>query len=335
VDNKTSPKFNKKIATTIGATKALIKLLRSNGISLFRPRNIEKLEQLLSSKAPGFIKSQGTGLQYMKDKLKQTIAGFYPSQKAIFINNMSAAPLSVKEYLKPSPRNIFFHEAGHALHAIDDPVQQSLLNIRKLNLLMPEDIALERIANNNAINFMRENKVPQINISNYIKNVKPAYATYLNNFKDNQNLVKKVFPEMADEFKKRSLRGETTQFSPVPRKHFSVPTGKVPPAYNKKAVELSTSVPNETPDDLYKRIISKKINIDQFFNNATKHNWDIPGIPGFLARTVARKAEKDPDPYLNSLINKVPKNTVIDAIKRNPDAFKNVSNKITGANNVA
>jgi hypothetical protein len=104
---------------------------------------------------------------------------------------------------------------------------------------------------------------------------------------------------------------------------------------NKNAVQLSTSVPNETPENLYNRIVSKNLNIGQFFNNAVKHNWDIPGVPAFLARTVARKAEKNPDPYLKSLINKVPKNTVIDAIKRNPDAFKNVSNKITGANNVA
>lgn len=104
---------------------------------------------------------------------------------------------------------------------------------------------------------------------------------------------------------------------------------------NKIAAELSTTVPNETPENLYNRIVSKKVNVDQFFNNATKHNWDIPGIPGFLARTVARKAEKNPDPYLKSLVDKVPKNTVIDVIKRNPDAFKNVSNKITGANNVA
>jgi len=103
----------------------------------------------------------------------------------------------------------------------------------------------------------------------------------------------------------------------------------------KIAADLATTVPNETPENLYNRIVSRKVNVDQFFNNATKHNWDIPGVPGFLARTVARRAEKNPDPYLKSLVDKVPKNTVIDVIKRNPDAFKNVSNKITGANNVA
>lgn len=104
---------------------------------------------------------------------------------------------------------------------------------------------------------------------------------------------------------------------------------------NVQLPQLQTSIPNETPENLYNRIVSRKVNVDQFFNNATKHSWDIPGIPGFLARTVARKAEKNPDPYLKSLVDKVPKNRVIDAIKRNPDAFKNVSNKITGANNVA
>jgi len=99
--------------------------------------------------------------------------------------------------------------------------------------------------------------------------------------------------------------------------------------------QLSTSVDGETPEALYKRIMAKNLNVDQFFQNATNHDWKIPGVPGFLARTVARKAQQNPDPYLKSLIDKVPKNRVIDAIKRNPDAFKNVSNKITGANNVA
>jgi len=103
---------------------------------------------------------------------------------------------------------------------------------------------------------------------------------------------------------------------------------------NVQLPQLQTSIPNETPEGLYKRILSKNLNVDQFFNNAIKHDWKIPGVPGFLARTVARKAQQNPDPYLNSLRNKVPKKTIIDAIIRNPDAFKNVSNNSINTANI-
>jgi hypothetical protein len=101
-----------------------------------------------------------------------------------------------------------------------------------------------------------------------------------------------------------------------------------------KFTGLQTTVPNETPEALYGRIMSKNLNVDQFFNNAIKHDWKIPGVPGFLARTVARKAQQNPDPYLNSLRNKVQKSTIIDAIKRNPEAFKNVSNNTLNTTNI-
>jgi hypothetical protein len=111
----------------------------------------------------------------------------------------------------------------------------------------------------------------------------------------------------------------------------------IKPQLKKESTEtqLSTSIPGETPEELYKRIMAKNLNVDQFFQNATNHDWKIPGVPGFLARTVARKAQQNPDPYLESLRNKVPKNTIIDAIKKNPDAFKNVSSGGLNTKNIS
>jgi hypothetical protein len=95
----------------------------------------------------------------------------------------------------------------------------------------------------------------------------------------------------------------------------------------KSAIELNTSVPGETPEDLLKRILNDKINKDVFFENAAKHDWNISGVPAMIARTVARKAQQNPDPYLRSLRDKVSPSTILEVIKNNATAFDSVSAK--------
>lgn len=93
----------------------------------------------------------------------------------------------------------------------------------------------------------------------------------------------------------------------------------------KSAIELNTSVPGETPEDLLKRILNDKINKEVFLENAAKHDWNISGVPAMIARTVARKAQQNPDPYLRSLRDKVSPSTILEVIKNNATAFDSVS----------
>jgi len=101
-------------------------------------------------------------------------------------------------------------------------------------------------------------------------------------------------------------------------------------ALYKKSVELKTSVPGETPEQLATRLASGNINKQQFFQNAKQHKWNIPGVP--FANTVVQNAipriQKNPQPYLESL-KKVPKQKVVDIISKNPGAFKMVNNSNT------
>jgi hypothetical protein len=84
--------------------------------------------------------------------------------------------------LSIGPRDLLFHEAGHAMHEIDDPRIFGLLRKQDSSSYFPNPqttLAKERIANNNAINFMRQNNVPNRNIENYIHNTDNAYGGYM------------------------------------------------------------------------------------------------------------------------------------------------------------
>jgi hypothetical protein len=90
-------------------------------------------------------------------------------------------PVSVVPY---SPRNTFFHEAGHAMHHVEDPRMLQIVRGHQKNpwgVFAREPnatLATERIANNNAINFMRQHNVSDTNIGNYARGTDQAYGTY-------------------------------------------------------------------------------------------------------------------------------------------------------------
>jgi hypothetical protein len=71
-----------------------------------------------------------------------------------------------------SPRQDLFHEAGHAEHILEDPSLQSTESPLGRQIQ-------ERIANNNAINFMKNNNVPKSHIDSYIKDFDNSFTTYL------------------------------------------------------------------------------------------------------------------------------------------------------------
>jgi NTP pyrophosphatase (non-canonical NTP hydrolase) len=166
-----------KEATTFGATRNLLRQMQSQGVKLSRtPKQYVKM---INPGSPALLD---------KAEAKAARTGFYNAKNKV---------IHVNRNLKPgkSPRNILFHEAGHATHRIEDPI------LRGKNKYTPENtLARERIANNNAINFMRQNNVPNENVQNYIKQMNNSYKTYLINprlpfgkaIKNNQKVPQKL-----------------------------------------------------------------------------------------------------------------------------------------------
>jgi hypothetical protein len=72
------------------------------------------------------------------------------------------------------------------MHFLEDPKLLPLMAKRLMagKGLTKNTIAAERIANNNAINFMREQKVPVKHIDTYAKNSAIGYNSYLQHYKN-------------------------------------------------------------------------------------------------------------------------------------------------------
>lgn len=94
-------------------------------------------------------------------------------------NSLGGTPEQVN--LDISPRKTLFHEFGHAQHHLDDP--QAFKQTPLLGNMAEAMLARERIANNNALLFMRENNVPMPLIEDYIRGSGDSYGTYLTGFK--------------------------------------------------------------------------------------------------------------------------------------------------------
>lgn len=97
----------------------------------------------------------------------------------------------------------------------------------------------------------------------------------------------------------------------------------------KYAADLNTSVPGETAPQLAQRLLSGNVNKGKLLDTAASFDWNIPGVPSFLARTVARKAKADPEPYMRSL-KKVDPKKITEVIEKNPRAFDQVSASVPG-----
>ena len=196
-----------KEATTFGATRNLLRLLKSQGVTV--SRSAKDMGNILNSSDGGFfgkrfysdlVRSQGPAFTpiaekgtiylprrstaYAKGSRKPPAAPWEkievpvnsPSNvhgaNALKVSNFPPLPPPVAK-LNASPRELLFHEGGHAMHYMEDPV-----GLTAARFGGEPTLATERIANNNAINFMRQNKVPESNISNYKRNVDHAYSSY-------------------------------------------------------------------------------------------------------------------------------------------------------------
>lgn len=172
-----------KTATSFGATRNLLRQLASEGIKVTRdPKTFLSLEKgrgaasLLSKDSakarakvdpakfiPKPAQKGGTGTMYVGKDLKN-----HPALQEDIKN--------FKDYT-PSPREALFHEAGHGMHHLEDP--EAFLNIAGTHAEnMANELARERIANNNAINFMQSNNTPSSLIAQYKKNLGVPFRAY-------------------------------------------------------------------------------------------------------------------------------------------------------------
>ena len=173
-----------KAASSLSALKKLIRQLRSSGVTVTKdPKEYAKIvASRLKKETPGV----GPTLKKLTSQVKENIPPSYnaadrvmyiPRKPPESITGQSrAGKLLAKKYRMS---DAIMHEGGHALHHIDDPG----LPFRKLTehpfSFPSESLALERIANNNAINFMRDSNVPGNMIENYKQNfAKPGYGSY-------------------------------------------------------------------------------------------------------------------------------------------------------------
>jgi len=187
----------------------LLRQMQSQGIKLVRTP-----EQVFNAQNAAALRDKGKSLQELRPDLTrkkllnrakwvlEDHAGAYdpnlqaviiPRQKYTIHNprmaeisaNSPFSAMNVRLGHEPStvpntfsPRAGLFHEYGHAQHHLDDPKA-----FGKYRTSSPEALfAQERIANNNALLFMRQNNVPQSHIEYYIHNTAPAYASYLKAF---------------------------------------------------------------------------------------------------------------------------------------------------------
>lgn len=182
-DRKQWDKLSKE-ATTLSALKKLIRQLRSSGVTVTKdPKGYAKI---ILRRLKKELPDHGTNLSAMTSHIKESVPPSYNgADRVVYIPRKSpesitgqsrAGKLLDKNYRMS---DAIMHEGGHALHHLEDPG----LHFRQLtenpHAFPSESLALERIANNNAINFMRASNVPGNMIENYKQNfAKPGHGTY-------------------------------------------------------------------------------------------------------------------------------------------------------------
>lgn len=196
-----------KQAMTFGATKALIKTLRGQGTKIYR--NVDDLTKV----DPSAIVPED-----FKNLMSDVGPSYVPHINAIYLpkGNFNV-PGQINAPKVITPRQSFFHEGGHAMHYMEDPGLFPLIakRVRTGNVMNENTLAGERIANNNAINFMKQHKVPADYVESYAKNSATGYGTYLDTYKNLQN--QKINPLIANLIEKPK-----TPFSEIPQVPFSV-----------------------------------------------------------------------------------------------------------------
>lgn len=176
-----------KEATTFGATRKLLRQLNADGFEVIRrPADMTKkvITDLGGSTDSTDFKNLLANSRALKKMGPLVLGGelkkiYLPKAKHlknyVVQQNTPALGRTDKRLSKQknySPRQSLFHEAGHAEHMVEDPsLQFSAAPLRAL--------LQERIANNNAINFMKNNNVPKSHIDSYIKDFDNSFATYL------------------------------------------------------------------------------------------------------------------------------------------------------------
>jgi len=173
-----------KEATTISALKSIIRTLRARGITVTKDpvEYSKKIFNRLSKEHPGVFNN----ISDLTSQIENMPPSFNPLDKVVYVPkrlpeslvNQSRGTQILKKKYRMS--DAIMHEgAGHAMHYLDDPHPLHTKITQNPHLFPSESLALERIANNNAINHMRASAVPEHMIDNYKQNfAKPGFGIY-------------------------------------------------------------------------------------------------------------------------------------------------------------
>jgi hypothetical protein len=184
-----------KEATTFGATRKLLRELRSKGVKLHRtPENVPLAEM-------GFHYNLADNSVYIprKEKFFKSVLPLPANSELTQYGARARKGSMFSKSKRPkldynySPRQLLFHEAGHARHFSEDPrlvdmnVNMFSKKIKELKKFFAgrhfeNSLIKERIANNHAIDLMKQYGVPMENIENYIKGQDTLYGTYASKF---------------------------------------------------------------------------------------------------------------------------------------------------------
>ena len=205
-----------KEAITFGATKALIKTLRGQGTKIYR--NVDDLTKATMADGSSKALSPNLKAEDFKNLMSGVGPSYMPHINSIYLpkGNFNV-PGQINAPKVITPRQSFFHEGGHAMHYMEDSGLFPLIakRARTGNVMNENTLAGERIANNNAINFMKQHKVPTDYVESYAKNSATGYGTYLDAYRNLQN--QKINPLIAN-----LIKTPKTPFSEIPQVPFSV-----------------------------------------------------------------------------------------------------------------
>jgi len=174
-----------KNATTISALKSIIRTLRARGVTVTKDPKAyaNKIFSQINKEVPGMFADSSALQKHIADNFPPS---FNPSNRTVYVprnlpSAMAEETRAGRKLLKTyRMSDAVMHEgAGHAMHYLDDPHPMHMSIAMNAHMRPAESLALERIANNNAINHMRTSAVPEHMVDNYKQNfANPGYGVY-------------------------------------------------------------------------------------------------------------------------------------------------------------
>jgi adenylate kinase family enzyme len=289
-----------KEATTISALKSIIRTLRARGVTVTKDPKAyaNKIFSQINEEAPGMFADSSALQKHIADNFPPS---FNPKNKIVYVpeklpSAMAGETRAGRNLLKNyRMSDAVMHEgAGHAMHYLDDPHPMHTSIAMNAHMRPAESLALERIANNNAINHMRASAVPEPMVDNYKQNfANPGYGVYRKHMAWNKASAKspafsvenpainapgqldklyKPFEEIVDAAMKRYMSKSSAADHPLVSSNIKAV------GYDKKEKELEVAFHSggeykyrDVPRGLYARLLKVK-SPGKFFHKHIKKN---------------------------------------------------------------